>query len=189
MTETTGTYTTQTSSSLGKVLLVKVEKSQRFPFLESEWFCTLFPCHQWLSNNEVVELRGGKFSEYVSEHWKEDDFYGPQFLNGVNPCSIKRCSELPSNFPVSEESVKPFLEDGSTFANEMKMGNIFLYDQKILSGIPGKLYHGEELLVPAPVCLLYVNPEKKTGAHRDPGSSQSNGTAAQSVFRRGSLLR
>ncbi|XP_049612604.1 hydroperoxide isomerase ALOXE3-like isoform X2 [Syngnathus scovelli] len=273
MNETTGTYTIQTSSSLGKVLLVKVEKSQRFPFLESQWFCSkitvstpegeslLFPCHQWLSNNEVVELRGGKamkafedehplliehrknelaskkcffrwtsineklphhsdftvsnvpadarmsisrfleskkalyvgilevmlkgmltseenwqsledikrifwtrktqISDYVSEHWKEDDFYGAQFLNGVNPCSIKRCSELPSNFPVSEESVKPFLEDGSTLANEIKTGNIFLYDQKILSGIPGKLYHGEELQVPAPLCLLYVNPEKK----------------------------
>ncbi|XP_068505436.1 arachidonate 12-lipoxygenase, 12R-type-like [Syngnathus scovelli] len=118
----------------------------------------------WQSLEDIKRIfwtRKTQISDYVSEHWKEDDFYGAQFLNGVNPCSIKRCSELPSNFPVSEESVKPFLEDGSTLANEIKMGNIFLYDQKILSGIPGKLYHGEELQVPAPLCLLYVNPEKK----------------------------
>nr|XP_049612671.1 arachidonate 12-lipoxygenase, 12R-type-like [Syngnathus scovelli] len=109
----------------------------------------------------IFSIRKTQISEYVSDHWKEHNFYGAQFLNGVNPCSIKRCSELPSNFPVSEESVKPFREDGSTLANEMKMGNIFLYDQKILSGIPGKLYHGQELQMPAPLCLLFLNPEQK----------------------------
>ncbi|XP_019745087.1 arachidonate 12-lipoxygenase, 12R-type-like [Hippocampus comes] len=273
MTETTETYTIKTSSSLGKLLLVKVEKRPRFLLPENDLFCTkitvttpegetlLFPCYRWLSNHDIVELRGGKamklfeddhplliehrknelaskkgifqwasyngelphrsnfttlnvpaeirmspsrlieskkalftglfelllkgmlrseeswqsiediknifwirstqISEYVSDHWKDDDFYGYQFLNGVNPCLIKRCSELPPNFPVTEEMVKPFLENGSTLDNEMKKGNIFLCDQKVLSGIPGKIYHGEKLQVPAPLCLLYLNPEQK----------------------------
>uniref|UniRef100_A0A3Q2YT22 Arachidonate 12-lipoxygenase, 12R-type-like n=1 Tax=Hippocampus comes TaxID=109280 RepID=A0A3Q2YT22_HIPCM len=175
------------SETIRNLLLVKVEKRPRFLLPENDLFCTkitvttpegetlLFPCYRWLSNHDIVELRGGKgpvyipieniravsFIVYVSDHWKDDDFYGYQFLNGVNPCLIKRCSELPPNFPVTEEMVKPFLENGSTLDNEMKKGNIFLCDQKVLSGIPGKIYHGEKLQVPAPLCLLYLNPEQK----------------------------
>ena len=68
----TGTYTIKTSSSLGKLLLVKVEKD---PFLvrkDDEWYCSkivvttpegevvLFPCYRWISRGELVELRGGR---------------------------------------------------------------------------------------------------------------------------------
>ncbi len=57
----------------------------------------------------------------MKEHWKEDDFYGFQFLNAINPNVIKRCSELPPNFPVTDEMVKPFLESGSTLQKEMEV--------------------------------------------------------------------
>ncbi|CAJ1078462.1 hydroperoxide isomerase ALOXE3-like [Xyrichtys novacula] len=100
-------------------------------------------------------------SEYVAEHWKEDDFFGSQFLNGVNPNVIKRCFELPSNFPVTDEMVAPFLEEGSSLQQEIKKGKIFLYDQKILDGIPTRVYNGDSLQVSAGLCLLYLNPEDK----------------------------
>ncbi|XP_054475055.1 LOW QUALITY PROTEIN: hydroperoxide isomerase ALOXE3-like [Anoplopoma fimbria] len=273
-TGTTGTYIIKSSLSLGKLLLVNVEKD---PFLflpEDEWYLSkivvttpegeavLFPCYRWISRGELVELRGGRalkgfeedhpllidhrknelilkrrfyqwkimeeglphinhfndsaelpaeigfsksksteirrqkmitgielklkglfgstekwesiedmkkifwqkkttMSEYVAEHWKEDDFYGSQFLNAVNPNVIKRCSELPPNFPVTEEMVKPFLEEGSSLQEEMKKGNIFLYDQKKMDGIPPRAYNGEPLHVTAGLCLLYSNPENK----------------------------
>ncbi|KAM6991958.1 hydroperoxide isomerase ALOXE3-like [Tautogolabrus adspersus] len=269
-----GTYILKTSSSLGKLLLLKVEKDPFFILPEDEWFCDkivvttpeedvlLFPCYRWISRGELVELRGGRamkvfeddhplliehrkqeltskksfyqwkilseglshinhfnspselpaevrlseskstelantkkitglelkfkgllgsnekwesiddmkkifwckkttMSEYVAEHWKEDDFFGSQFLNSSNPNVIKSCSELPQNFPVTDQMVKQFLEEGSSLQNEIEKGKIFLYDQKIMDGIPTRLYDGEPLHVTAGLCLLYLNPENK----------------------------
>ncbi|XP_029281708.1 hydroperoxide isomerase ALOXE3-like [Cottoperca gobio] len=273
-TGTTGNYTLKSKSSLGKLLLVKVEKDPFFVPLEDEWYFSkvvvttpegdvlLFPCYRWISRGELVELRGGRalkvfeeelplliehrknemilkksfyqwknlaeglphhsdfnktselpaevrfskskltesddtkkitglelkfkgllgsietwesleemkgifwckktaMSEYVAEHWKEDDFYGFQFLNGVNPNGIKRCSALPKNFPVTEVMVKPFLEEGSSLQEEMKNGNIFLLDQKKMDGIAPRVYNGQPLHVTAGLCLFYLNPENK----------------------------
>uniref|UniRef100_A0A3Q3WSI6 Lipoxygenase domain-containing protein n=1 Tax=Mola mola TaxID=94237 RepID=A0A3Q3WSI6_MOLML len=95
-------------------------------------------------------------SEYVADHWIEDEFYGYQFLNGVNPNAITKCSELPKNFPVTEEMVKPFLE-GSSLQSEMTKGNIFIYDQKKMEGLPVRDYEGKPLHVTPGLCLLYVN--------------------------------
>ncbi|XP_070781616.1 hydroperoxide isomerase ALOXE3-like [Enoplosus armatus] len=270
----TGIYTVRTSLSLGKLLLVRVEKEPFFAFPEDEWYCSkivvttpegdvvLFPCYRWISRGKLVELRGGRamkvfeedhpllidhrekelilkkslyqwqisdqrlphrspfkhvteipaeicfstsksmeiilakiiigaelmfkglvgsterwesiehmknifwfkkttMSEYVTEHWKEDDFYGSQFLNAMNPNVIKRCSELPPNLPVTEDMVKPFLEEGSSLQKEMEKGNIFLSDQKRIDGIPTRAHNGEPLHVTAGLCLLYLNPEHK----------------------------
>jgi len=273
-TGTTGTYTIDTSDSLGKLLLVKVEKDPYFVLQEDEWYCSkivvttpeedviLFPCYRWVSSGELVELRGGRamkvseeehplliehrkkelalkkslyqwhidhegiphftgfddsselpaeirfskskeseiertalitdielqykglvgsteqwksigdmkdifwykkttMSEYVTEHWMEDDFYGSQFLNAINPNVIKRCSKLPPNFPVTEYMVKPFLEEGSSLEEEMEDGNIFICDKKKMDGIPARDYDDEPLHVTPGLCLFYLNPEKK----------------------------
>uniref|UniRef100_A0A672HFV4 Hydroperoxide isomerase ALOXE3-like n=1 Tax=Salarias fasciatus TaxID=181472 RepID=A0A672HFV4_SALFA len=68
----TRTYTIKTTTSLGKLLLLKVEKDPFFILSEDEWYCSkivvttpegeaiLFPCYRWISRGELVELRGGK---------------------------------------------------------------------------------------------------------------------------------
>lgn len=53
----------------------------------------------------------------------EDEFFGYQFLNGINPTTIKRCTTLPQNFPVREEMVRPFLREGTSLYEEMEVGN------------------------------------------------------------------
>uniref|UniRef100_A0A673YDX5 Hydroperoxide isomerase ALOXE3-like n=1 Tax=Salmo trutta TaxID=8032 RepID=A0A673YDX5_SALTR len=246
MTGKVRTYAVTTPSTLGRLLLVKLEKEQYLFLPENKWFCSkvvvttpehdviYFPCYRWVSRGEVVELRGGKDSceymytclcncphffvsisvcsrptirwnefaeglphinsakelsdlpaevlfsfskevqskiclnlhgrntstlEYVSEHWKEDDFFGSQFLNGSNPNVIQRCTTLPPNFPVTDKMVQPFMEDGSSLATEMKKGNIFICDYKRLEGVPTRVVNGEPLPLTAALCLFYNNPE------------------------------
>ncbi|KAJ8387445.1 hypothetical protein AAFF_G00156830 [Aldrovandia affinis] len=98
-------------------------------------------------------------SEYVQDHWKEDDFFGYQFLNGVNPMMIHRCSKLPPNFPVTDNMVRPFLKEGSCLATELQKGNIFLCDYKILEGVPINVVNGKQQYQAIPLCLLYQNPD------------------------------
>ncbi len=59
------------------------------------------------------------FPEYVQKHWKEDAFFGYQFLNGVNPTLIRRCAALPANFPVTDGMV--FLRGQSSLKDELKV--------------------------------------------------------------------
>uniref|UniRef100_A0A8C5I9A3 Si:dkey-17e16.9 n=1 Tax=Gouania willdenowi TaxID=441366 RepID=A0A8C5I9A3_GOUWI len=175
----------QNTSSLGDLLLLQVEKDPFLVLTEDQWFCSkivvtapegevLFPCYRWISRGELVELRGGKedmekiftfqktpISEYVTGHWMDDDFFGYQFLNGTNPCVIRKCSELPLNFPVTDEMVKPFLETGSSLIEEILKGNIFICDHKIMENIPTRMYGEECLQMPASMCLFYMNPQNK----------------------------
>ncbi|KAM4712927.1 polyunsaturated fatty acid lipoxygenase ALOX15B isoform 2-T5 [Anableps anableps] len=119
---------------------------------------------KWKDIDDMKKIFWSKkttLSEYVSEHWKEDDFFGFQFLNGTSPNVIKRCSKLPLNFPVTDEMVKPFLETGTTLKTEMEKGNIFLCDQKIMDGIPARMKDGNSLYATAGLCLFYMNPERK----------------------------
>lgn len=57
----------------------------------------------------------------AAKYWQEDRFYGFQFLNGCNPESIKRCTKLPENFPVTEELVGDLLDKGDTLSKAMEV--------------------------------------------------------------------
>ncbi|KAK9540480.1 hypothetical protein VZT92_002930 [Zoarces viviparus] len=96
-------------------------------------------------------------SEYVQEHWKEDTFFGYQFLNGVNPMLIQRCSVLPNNFPVSDDMVS--LSGQCRLADEMKKGNIFLCDYKRLDGLKTNTINGKKQYLMAPLVLLHKTPD------------------------------
>uniref|UniRef100_A0AAX7U6H7 Lipoxygenase domain-containing protein n=1 Tax=Astatotilapia calliptera TaxID=8154 RepID=A0AAX7U6H7_ASTCA len=93
--------------------------------------------------------------EYVSKHWKEDAFFGYQFLNGTNPILIQRCTQLPNNLSVTDETVFP---DGQhNLAEEMEKGNIFLCDYKILDEVESNTINGNKQFLMAPLVLLWKN--------------------------------
>ena len=55
----------------------------------------------------------------ASDRWQDDRFYGAQFLNGCNPEMIRRCTELPPNFPVTQGIVGNLLDEGDALHKAM----------------------------------------------------------------------
>ena len=70
-------------------------------------------------------LGNPKFS-HDAARWTTDVEFGRQILNGMNPVVIKRCTELPTNFPVTNEMVIGSLNRGKTLHEEMKVAFISL---------------------------------------------------------------
>ncbi|XP_016133554.1 arachidonate 5-lipoxygenase-like [Sinocyclocheilus grahami] len=101
-------------------------------------------------------------SEYVMEHWKEDFMFGYQFLNGCNPVVIRKCTEIPDKFPVTQKILEDSLERGLTLEEELKEGNIFIADYELLDGVtPNATDPCTLQYLAAPICLLYKNSQNK----------------------------
>ncbi|MXQ89378.1 hypothetical protein E5288_WYG000922 [Bos mutus] len=98
-------------------------------------------------------------SEYVREHWCEDQFFGYQYLNGVNPVMLHCLSSLPSKLPITNDMVAPSLGPGTCLQTELERGNIFLADYWILAEVPVHCINGHPQFVAAPLCLLWLNPQ------------------------------
>ncbi|XP_068606631.1 arachidonate 12-lipoxygenase, 12R-type-like [Brachionichthys hirsutus] len=107
--------------------------------------------------NKIFCCKRTNISDYVQEHWKEDAFFGYQFLNGVNPMLIRRCSALPSNFPVTNDMV--FLQGQGPLEDEMQKGNIFLSDYKSLDGLKANVINGKQQYLMAPLVLFHKRPD------------------------------
>uniref|UniRef100_A0AAY5KYG7 Uncharacterized protein n=1 Tax=Esox lucius TaxID=8010 RepID=A0AAY5KYG7_ESOLU len=118
---------------------------------------------QWKNLEELSHIfncRKTKVYEYIEKNWKNDEFFGYQFLNGMNPMMINCCTKLPDNFPVTEDMVKASLSEKS-LEEEMQDGNIFLVDYKRLQGVTANMINGKQHCLAAPLCLLYMTPEEK----------------------------
>ncbi|XP_078022375.1 polyunsaturated fatty acid lipoxygenase ALOX15B-like [Epinephelus lanceolatus] len=114
----------------------------------------------WLDIDDIKGVFRSKrtdISDYVQEHWKEDVLFAYQFLNGVNPMLIRRCSALPDNFPVTDDMVFP--SGQFSLENEMENGNIFLCDYKRLEGVKANTIHGKQQYLMAPLVLLHKTPD------------------------------
>ncbi|XP_061765264.1 hydroperoxide isomerase ALOXE3-like [Nerophis ophidion] len=109
--------------------------------------------------NEVFHKKDTALSDYVQEHWKEDDFFGYQYLNGVNPILIRRCKSLPPNFPVTDDMV--CIPAGSDLSNELKQGNIYLCNYKNLDRMPANTVLGKQQYLMAPLVLFHKRPDDK----------------------------
>uniref|UniRef100_A0A2K6T1K9 Arachidonate epidermal lipoxygenase 3 n=1 Tax=Saimiri boliviensis boliviensis TaxID=39432 RepID=A0A2K6T1K9_SAIBB len=61
-------------------------------------------------------------TKYVTEHWREDHFFGYQYLNGVNPIMLHCISSLPSKLPVTNDMVAPLLGQSTCLQTELEVG-------------------------------------------------------------------
>uniref|UniRef100_A0A3Q1FXC9 Hydroperoxide isomerase ALOXE3-like n=1 Tax=Acanthochromis polyacanthus TaxID=80966 RepID=A0A3Q1FXC9_9TELE len=102
---------------------LSLPREVRFSFTKkTEFDFTASILHHKVLNTTTINL--ANFPEYTQEHWKEDAFFGYQYLNGVNPIMIQRCKVLPGNFPVTEDKI--FLHGHCKLTDEMQKGNIYL---------------------------------------------------------------
>uniref|UniRef100_A0A8C0DSS9 Polyunsaturated fatty acid lipoxygenase ALOX15 n=1 Tax=Balaenoptera musculus TaxID=9771 RepID=A0A8C0DSS9_BALMU len=104
-------------------------------------------------------------SEYVTEHWCEDHFFGYQYLNGVNPVMLHCLSSLPSKLPVTNDMAAPSLGPGTCLQTELEVGEgrIFLADYWILAEVPVRCINSHPQHAASPLCLLWLNPQGALG--------------------------
>ncbi|XP_042560262.1 polyunsaturated fatty acid lipoxygenase ALOX15B-like [Clupea harengus] len=120
-----------------------------------------------ISHLDAILCENGNTTiEYIKKHWDEDEFFGYQLLNGLNPMMIRRCYRLPANFPVTEEMVEDSFHNNiligwTGLEMEMRKGNIFLCDYKMLDGLVGNVVHGRQQYLTAPLVLLYCDPHDR----------------------------
>ncbi|XP_054866296.1 polyunsaturated fatty acid lipoxygenase ALOX15B-like [Amphiprion ocellaris] len=116
----------------------------------------------WTNVDDISQVFYNKWtpvSEYTQQHWKEDAFFGYQYLNGVNPVLIQRCKVLPGNFPITADKI--FLHGHCKLTDEMQKGNIYLCDYKRLGGLQANTINGKKQYLMAPLVLLQKTPDDK----------------------------
>ncbi|XP_077340447.1 hydroperoxide isomerase ALOXE3-like [Lithobates pipiens] len=110
---------------------------------------------------KVSSLHRSQISDLVCEIWKEDQFFGSQYLNGLNPILIKKCFRIPKKFPVNEQMVAPSVGASTNLEKELQNGHIFLADYKILDKVPANnSINGNQQYLAAPMCLLWKNQDQ-----------------------------
>ena len=139
-------------------------------FIKSSWLedenITGHNIHDTTSNG-AKSLQNPKIT-----HWSHDAEFGRQMLNGINPHVIRKCKygEIPSNFPIGNNNVKGLLPRGTTLEKEIKNGNIYIINYKILEGISTGIHPigkklgkgGTKMQLASPICLLHHNTEENT---------------------------
>ena len=73
----------------------------------------------------AVTLGEPEISVIQGSRWTTDVEFGRQILNGVNPVVIRKCTDLPEKFPVTNEMVKGFLNRGNTLKKEMDVSSCY----------------------------------------------------------------
>ncbi|XP_051023832.1 polyunsaturated fatty acid lipoxygenase ALOX15 [Acomys russatus] len=112
----------------------------------------LVTCWKTLDDFKWVFKSGyTKLAERVRDSWKEDAFFGYQFLNGANPMLLRRSTGLPSRlvFPPGMEKLQAQLDE------ELKKGTLFEADFFLLDGIKANVNQ----YLAAPLVLLRLQPD------------------------------
>ncbi|XP_039081713.1 polyunsaturated fatty acid lipoxygenase ALOX15-like, partial [Hyaena hyaena] len=98
-----------------------------------------------------------ELAERVRSSWKEDAWFGYQFLNGSNPMVLRRSKQLPArlHFPPGMEALRAELE------TELQGGTLFEADFSLLDGIKANVILCTQQYLAAPLVMLKLQPDGK----------------------------
>ncbi|XP_043861349.1 polyunsaturated fatty acid lipoxygenase ALOX12-like isoform X3 [Dromiciops gliroides] len=107
--------------------------------------------------NQIVWRNKSALSERVRQSWKDDDFFGYQFLNGINPTLLRRSTSLPTRLviPPGTEGLQAQLE------RKLQEGRLFEADYSLLAGIQANEIQGERQHLAAPLVMFKMEPDGK----------------------------
>uniref|UniRef100_M3ZBM2 Lipoxygenase domain-containing protein n=1 Tax=Nomascus leucogenys TaxID=61853 RepID=M3ZBM2_NOMLE len=113
-------------------------------------------CVKRLEDFKKIFPRGKTaLAEQVCDSWKNDTFFGYQFLNGANPMLLRRSSRLPARLvlPPGMEDLKTQLE------KELQAGSLFEVDFSLLDGVKPNVIIFKQQYVAAPLVMLKLQPD------------------------------
>uniref|UniRef100_G1Q041 Arachidonate 15-lipoxygenase n=1 Tax=Myotis lucifugus TaxID=59463 RepID=G1Q041_MYOLU len=94
----------------------------------------------------------------VRDSWKEDAFFGYQFLNGANPMLLRRSSGLPARLVFPSGMEGGLINQESTWING---GTLFEADFSLLDGIKANIILCSQQYLAAPLVMLKLQPDGK----------------------------
>ena len=89
----------------------------------------------------------------VASRWMQDEEFARQRLDGINPFLIKLATEIPENFPVTDEIVSGIIPSCMTLEQLLSEQRLFLLDYEILHGLQPLIGR----FCVAPICLFWKN--------------------------------
>ena len=119
----------------GYLGLRKSLKGMAIGIIIRAWLDPISNCEEFKEVTENIS-EGIKYPEdpWLNK-WDDDEEFGRQTLNGLNPVMIKRIKKIPDNFPVTLDDIGGLLTRGHSLDEELEEGRIYLIDYKILEGI------------------------------------------------------
>jgi arachidonate 15-lipoxygenase len=89
----------------------------------------------------------------VAARWASDQEFARQRLDGVNPILIRSITEMPENFPVTDETLRGLLPGGTSMAAMLAQRRMYLSDYRLIHDLP--LVMGR--FQTAPMALFWVD--------------------------------
>lgn len=122
----------------------------------------------------------------ISNHFLQDRAFAAQRVAGANPLVIKRISELPDHFPVTDQQFKAVMGDSESLQAALNDGRVYLADYQILEEIDAGTVEVKDREIPkyryAPLALFAIASGNCPGRLLQPIAIQCHQEAGSPIF-------